>query len=150
MVCEWVADMIIWDDILKGVFGDKGLSGTVVDVLKDTGILKDPEQQLKIQQALQDYEVKMADIASKQIESVNATMREEAKSEHWIQYSWRPTIGFTFAAVIINNYILLPYFKAFGLQSIIIPAEMWTAILVILGAAAATRGWEKVTEAGKK
>src|SRR4030067_595017 len=96
--------MIIWDDILKGVFGDKGLAGTVVDVLKSTGVMTDPEQQMKIQQAMQDYEVKMSDIAAKQIESVNATMREESKSDHWIQFSWRPTIGFTFAAVIINNY----------------------------------------------
>ena len=137
--------MIIWDDILKGVFGDKGLAGTVVDVLKSTGIMTDPEQQLKIQQALNDYEVKMSDIAAKQIESVNATMREETKSDHWIQFSWRPTIGFTFAAVIINNYILLPYFSKIGITPISIPAEMWTAILVILGAAAATRGWEKAT-----
>ena len=137
--------MIIWDDILKGVFGDKGLAGTVVDVLKSTGVMTDPEQQLKIQQAMQDYEVKMSDIAAKQIESVNATMREESKSDHWIQFSWRPTIGFTFAAVIINNYILLPYFSKIGITPISIPAEMWTAILVILGAAAATRGWEKAT-----
>lgn len=137
--------MIIWDDILKGVFGDKGLAGTVVDVLKSTGVMTDPEQQMKIQQAMQDYEVKMSDIAAKQIESVNATMREESKSDHWIQFSWRPTIGFTFAAVIINNYILLPYFSKIGITPISIPAEMWTAILVILGAAAATRGWEKAT-----
>ena len=137
--------MIIWDDILKGVFGDKGLAGTVVDVLKSTGVMTDPEQQLKIQQAMQDYEVKMSDIAAKQIESVNATMREESKSDHWIQFSWRPTIGFTFAAVIINNYILLPYFSKIGITPISIPAEMWTAILVILGAAAATRGWKKIT-----
>src|SRR3990172_6618228 len=76
------------------------------DVLKSTGVMTDPEQQMKIQQAMQDYEVKMSDIAAKQIESVNATMREESKSAHWIQFSWRPIIGFTFAAVIINNYIL--------------------------------------------
>jgi uncharacterized membrane protein YidH (DUF202 family) len=24
-------------------------------------------------------------------------MREEAKSEHWIQYSWRPAVGFAVA-----------------------------------------------------
>ncbi len=136
--------MIIWDDILKGVFGDKGLAGTVVDVLKSTGILADPEQQLKIQQALQDYEVKMSDIASKQIESVNATMREEAKSEKLFVSSWRPMVGYTFCAILINNFILLPYLKGFGIQPIIVPDGIWTAILVILGVAAGTRGWEKI------
>src|SRR3990172_5435035 len=78
------------------------------------------------------------------ISSVNATMQAEARSEHWIQYSWRPTIGFTFAGTVINNYILLPYFKVAGLQPIEIPDALWGAILVILGAAAYTRGTEKI------
>lgn len=77
------------------------------------------------------------------IESINATMREESKSEHWIQYSWRPLIGLTFAAVIINNYILLSYLNAFGLQPITIPDGIWSAMLVVLGVAAGTRGLEK-------
>src|SRR2546428_4752002 len=80
------------------------------------------------------------------IMSVNATMQAEAKSEHWAQWVWRPTIGLSFSAVIVNNFILLPYFAKFGLQPIVIPDDVWTAMLVILGAAAATRGWQKVEE----
>jgi len=80
------------------------------------------------------------------IAATNATMQAEAKSEHWIQYSWRPTVGFTFAGTIINNYILLPYFKLTGLQPIEIPDALWGAMLVILGAAAYTRGQEKIVK----
>lgn len=29
-----------------------------------------------------------------QIQAVNMTMQAETKSEHWVQYSWRPFIGF--------------------------------------------------------
>lgn len=130
-------------DLLKGIFGDKGLVGSVVDVLKDTGILKDPEQILKAQQALAEIEIRLEQEASKQIESINATIREESKSEHWIQYSWRPIIGFAFAGVIINNYILMPYFFKLGLAPIIIPEGVWSAMLVTLGVSAATRGFEK-------
>ena len=79
-----------------------------------------------------------------QIESVNATMREEAKSEHWAQWLWRPCVGFTFCAVIINNFILIPYFISYGLQPIIIPEGIWSAILIILGVSAGTRGVEKI------
>lgn len=131
-------------DVFKGIFGEKGLAGNVIDVLKSTGVLKDPEAVLKAEQALRDYEVRMEEIAAKTIESVNATMREEAKSEHWIQYSWRPLVGFTFIAVIINNYILVPYVSTLiNIQPLDIPDGIWSAMLVVLGVAAGTRGLEK-------
>lgn len=76
---------------------------------------------------------------------INETMRAEAQSQHWAQWLWRPTIGFTFAGVLINNYILLPYMQGFGIVPIDIPMHVWTAMLVILGAAAAGRSWEKVS-----
>ena len=84
-----------------------------------------------------------------QMETINQTMREEAKSEHFLQWAWRPIIGLTFALVIINNYILVGYLSQYGILSIDIPGEVWNAILVILGAASALRGWSKVKEAGK-
>lgn len=79
------------------------------------------------------------------IQSVNATMQAEAKSEHWAQWLWRPAIGFTFAAILVNNYILLPYAGAMhlGVQPLVIPDSVWTAMLVILGASAAGRSFEK-------
>ncbi|MBI5328868.1 MAG: hypothetical protein HZB80_11370 [Deltaproteobacteria bacterium] len=85
--------------------------------------------------ALEEYK-----IAASVNSGINQTMREEAKSEHWIQWSWRPLIGYTFALTIINNYVLMPYFK---LQPIIIPDGIWSAMLVVLGVAAGTRGLEK-------
>ena len=95
-----------------------------------------------------EFESKVMEYASRQQEAVNATMREEAKSEHWIQYSWRPLVGFTFIGVIINNFVLIPYTAALGLDIhvIDIPEGIWSAMLVILGVAAGTRGlaqWQK-------
>lgn len=82
-----------------------------------------------------------------QLETINATMREEAKSEHFLQWSWRPLIGYTFALVIINNFIIAPLL---GFPQINIPGEVWNSILVILGASAFTRGWKQVEEVKKK
>lgn len=96
-----------------------------------------------------EFESKVMEYASRQQEAVNATMREEAKSEHPIVYSWRPLVGLTFCGVIINNYILIPYFQVFGLNPIEIPDGIWQTMLVILGVAAGTRGWEKI-ERGKQ
>jgi hypothetical protein len=108
-------------------------------------------EKLKLQseERLSELNVQLEEVYAKQQESVNATMREEAKSEHWIVFSWRPTIGFTFCAVIINNYILLPYFKNKGMQVIEIPGELWSAMLVILGAASAGRSFEKTIRTKK-
>lgn len=86
------------------------------------------------------------EIYAKELESVNQTMREESKSEHWMVWSWRPLIGFTFCAILINNYVLLPYFKNKGMEIIIVPDNVWSAILVILGVASAGRSitsWQK-------
>ena len=76
--------------------------------------------------------------------AINATMQAESKSEHWAQWLWRPTIGFTFSGILVNNYILVPYMAQHGVTPIPIPPEVWSAMLVILGASAAGRSWEKV------
>lgn len=85
-----------------------------------------------------------------QMETINQTMREEAKSEHFITYAWRPIIGLTFSAVIVNNFILIPYLAKYGIVPINMPSEIWQAILVILGAASAFRGWKQVEDVKKK
>lgn len=135
--------------IISAIFGNRGIVGSVTDILKGAGILKDPEMELKVQTALLEYDLKARAVETQVIESVNATMRAEASSQHWAQWLWRPVVGFTFSAVIVNNYILMPYFQKW-VQPIVMPDGIWTAMLVVLGAAAATRGWEKVEEAKAK
>src|SRR4030066_1446839 len=79
-----------------------------------------------------------------QLETVNSTMRAEAQSDKFIVYAWRPLVGFCFVALICNNFILMPYFASYGLQPIIIPDGIWSAMLVVLGVSAGTRGIEKM------
>lgn len=123
----------------------KGIGAAIKDV---ASIFKEnPEEAGKRIAELEQAFVKLENISQAQI---NETMRAEAKSEHWAQWLWRPTIGFTFAGVLINNYILLPYFHAYGMVTLVIPGEVWTAMLVILGASAAGRSWEKQTKITKE
>lgn len=81
------------------------------------------------------------------IAAVNATMQAEAKSDSWLQKSWRPLFGLGTLAVIVNNYMLLPYFARLGLQPVTVPGEVWNVMLCVLGVAAMTRGVEKITAA---
>lgn len=111
---------------------DKYLPASMTEKEKEEFRLKAAEL------ALEEYRAAMAANAE-----INATMREEAKSEHFLQWSWRPLIGYTFAGVIINNYVFMPYFLSMGLKPIDIPDGIWSAMLVVLGVAAGTRGLEK-------
>lgn len=126
-----------------------GIASPIVDLLKSVGVIKDPEAELHALTALRDMELRLGEQANTALETINATMREEAKSEHWMQWSWRPLVGYTFCAVILNNYLLLPYFQNMGLLPIAIPDTLWTVMLVVLGVTAGTRGWKQVVEAGK-
>lgn len=148
--------MSVISDLLGG--GLKGLASGAAEIIKT--FKADPNKLVEAEQKIKELENKATEIAnqltiaveqeySKQLETVNATMREESKSEHWAQWLWRPTIGFTFCAILINNYILLPYLKNKGMEIIVIPDNVWTSILVILGAASAGRSWTSVEKAKK-
>lgn len=70
------------------------------------------------------------------IQTVNSTMQEEAKSDHWPTYSWRPFIGFAFGLYILS-YVILPLC---GITPSILPPDLTMAIGAILGIASYYRG----------
>src|SRR5690348_11262908 len=102
---------------------------------------------LAVQAASADLAKTELDYSSKIIVAVNETMQAEAKSDSWLQKSWRPLFGLGALLVIINNYALLPYFARVGLKPVEIPGDVWNVMLAVLGVAAMTRGVEKI--AGK-
>ncbi|MGH9398711.1 MAG: 3TM-type holin [Terriglobia bacterium] len=110
-----------------------------------------PEQKAQVEEAMQANQLELATLAesydSQIITQVNTTMQAEAKSEHWLQWAWRPLVGLTFSLTIISNYVLLPYFAKVGLQPIVIPGDVWNTMLIVLGVAAGTRGYEKIVKA---
>jgi hypothetical protein len=116
----------------------KGLGSAIKDAV--SAFKANPEKVLEFEK---DIELAVTAFASSVIASVNATMQAEAKSEHWMQWSWRPTFGFTACAILVNNYILAPYFAKLGVVSIAVPSEVWLMIMAVLGVAAWTRGRDK-------
>src|SRR3990167_1156539 len=132
--------MAFFADIAKGGLEGFGNAGKVAVGAFKADPTKLVELEANITAAAMQYQATV-------ISAVNATMQAEAKSEHWAQWAWRPTIGFTFAAVILNNYVLYAYFARYGMVQIEIPGNVWEAMLVILGAAALTRGWQKAESA---
>ena len=133
----------IISDLISNTVG-KVVNGVVNKYLPSSMSEKEKaEMQLEIDKLMIEEEK----VLHAQISEINQSMREEAKSEKFIVYSWRPLVGYCFIIVILNNYVFLPYFVFYGLQPIIIPDGIWSAMLVVLGVAAGTRGVEKITKA---
>ena len=125
------------EDLAKG-----GVEGFGEAVAKAVGAFKaDPTKLVELEA---DLTKAALTFSSSVIAAVNATMQAEAKSDHWMQWSWRPSVGFTFCAILWNNYFLYPYMARFGVIQITIPSEVWLAILTVLGVASYTRGQEKM------
>jgi hypothetical protein len=128
------------------------LSDKSVDTIKAVLNNMSPEDALKLKQAENEFQLKMAELGFKDkealaeletrnIEAVNKTMQSEASAEHWPTYSWRPYNGFLFGTTIFCTYFLLPLCKV-PVPSI--PESVWLAWGAILGVASWYRGKAQV------
>lgn len=128
-----------FSDISQGAV--KGFGEAIKDAV--SAFKADPTQVAQLEQAVV---LASLQVQTSVIQAVNQTMQVEAKSEHWMQWSWRPTFGFTGASILINNYILVPYFVKYGVVIIPVPMEVWMMLMAVLGVAAWTRGQEKIEQ----
>lgn len=129
-------------DAIQG--GIEGLGGAIAKAA--AAFKADPTKVVEL-----DAEIQRAtlEFQSSVITAVNQTMQSEAKSEHWAQWLWRPVFGFTGSGILINNYILLPYFAKLGIVAIAVPTEVWLMIMAVMGVAAWTRGAVQLEQAKK-
>ncbi len=104
------------------------------------------KEKLEFAQKAQELAIEELKLSANELETVNATIREEIKSDNKFVSSWRPVCGYTVPLLIINNFILVPYFKAFGVDIVFIevPPMVWSVLLAVTGISAFTRGWEKI------
>lgn len=99
-----------------------------------------PNEVIKLKQLEQETQLKMFDLDIETIKQVNETMRSESKSEHWIQFGWRPFIGFSFG-LYLNSLWLLPLADK---TPTTMSVDMILTVGAILGVASWHRGMEKI------
>lgn len=79
-------------DFFKLLFGEKGITGGVVDILKSAGVLKDTEAEQRAIQALRDYEI-ATQSAAIELEQIMAEDRADARArEIKAEDSWTPRV----------------------------------------------------------
>ena len=137
-----------------------GITEGVLKRIEGAGLISSPEAKLKMKEILLAHEIEMGKQQGQLVEAVNETMRAEAKSEHWPQYSWRPAIGFAFAIQALTLGLAFAYFivriaLGYGFEPDSIKAlsdvmgamaPLFLAEGGILGAAATFRGIAKWQE----
>ena len=157
------------------LFGDKAEEGAqkALDIAQGITGKADPESALrelennqefalKFQTAVMSHELAQMQENTKRIEAVNETMRAESKSEHWMQWAWRPFNGFMFGITLFMNYafpqIINMFIRAMGtagkdgtfalLEAGEIPEFVFMAWASVLGVTAWHRGKHKIAKTG--
>lgn len=135
-------------NIFKDLISNNGEDLVKKGIEKVTGIKLDGKKELsieevelinnsKIQILKLDFEILKAEVeaGSKDIASVNKTMQEESKSEHWMTYTWRPFIGFTFGFYILSLFMLPIYDK--------VPVTLTVDTVLTIGAILGVASWHR-------
>lgn len=119
-------------------------------------LIKVRELEIQQQDRLLTYQERVLEYEAKGLTEVNATMRAEAASEHWPQWSWRPFWGFASGVAFLAVSVLCCWLgfdavKARDMVAIgMIPqlvasfATLFAIPGAILGVASWQRGKEKI------
>ncbi|PCJ88589.1 MAG: hypothetical protein COA54_02405 [Thiotrichaceae bacterium] len=113
-------------------------------------IENDPELQLKLTQAMQPVIIAQYQEESKQLETINATMRVEVQSDDKFKSYWRPTFGYIMAFswgammfAIIYAIIKTPKEASLIINSFSALGMMWSVGLGVLGIQISARSKDK-------
>jgi hypothetical protein len=86
------------------------------------------------------------EIEAAMLETVNVTMREEAKSESWGQRWWRPLFGITFNLVWTTHGMVMAWQMSRGDYSLIAQIPNLTVYYGVAGAAVGLYVWKRTEE----
>lgn len=101
-----------------------------VDKDKAKAILTDAEG--KIQAAVLDAQVKLAESHAKELESQASVLRAEMTNKNWLSESWRPILMLTFTVIIGAHYIIFPIVRTFGvvIPNLALSDQLWTLLTI--------------------
>lgn len=105
--------------------------------------IEDPDKRAEFEHRLR------SQLVQQESDFVNAArdvVVAEAQGESCLQRNWRPLIMLSFGAILVNNYIFIPWMHALGFTDaplLDIPEGMWGLLTVGLGGYVVGRTIEK-------
>jgi len=106
-----------------------------------------PEQKARLQDAAMELEKRAQDIQAELTRLQAEVVLAESRGS-WMQRSWRPILMLSIVAIIVNNYILFPYFSLFGLPATMLqlPEKLWSLMMIGVGGYVIGRSGEKIAK----
>ena len=101
------------------------------------------ELQLKYKQLLMEIEGSYLNYENKLLENQSKIVESEAKGESWLQRNWRPMLMLICMFIMLNNYVLVPYFN---LPQTVLDDHIWTLMEMGVTGYVAGRSLEKISE----
>ena len=124
----------MWKKIISGLFKSKkgdGIGGLATDIRESIkGKEIDPNK-------LIDTYIKL--------EELKASVLTTEMQGNWLQRSWRPLLMLSLVLIIVNNYILFPYFPD-TLTMLDLPEQLWTLLTIGVGGYVGGRSIEKAVK----
>jgi len=124
--------------VISGLFASKkgeGVGGLATDIREAiTGKEITPDKLIDTYLKIEELKVQV----------LNAEMQG-----NWLQRSWRPILMLSLVLIVINNYILFPYFPD-TLTMLELPNELWNLLTIGVGGYVAGRSIEKAVKIYKK
>jgi hypothetical protein len=107
-----------------------------------------PEKQAEIKTKLIELESKAEEAASQTLKLQTQIILAEVSGQSWLQRNWRPILMLAIVAIVVNNYILVPYLGLFGVPATILdlPEKLWNLMTLGVGGYITGRTAEKVAE----
>ncbi len=99
--------------------------------------------QLKYKQLMIDIESSYLDYENKLLENQSKIVESETKGESWLQRNWRPMLMLICMFIVLNNYVLVPYFN---LPVTVLDDHVWSLMEMGVTGYVAGRSLEKISE----
>lgn len=127
----------MWEKLLAPFLG-------VVNKVIDKVVL-DKTEALRLQQQV--FTEVMTNYRA-ELDNATKIILAEANGESWLQRNWRPLLMLSVVAIIVNNYILVPYLVMFGVAAPLLdlPVQLWELLTIGVGGYVVGRSVEKVAE----
>ncbi len=108
------------------MFGINGIAGIVGSITSAVGKTQERRQ--------------------KALEAKAGVIQAEARYGSWLQRSWRPFLMLSITLILVNNYLIIPYLKFFGINApvLVFPAEFWQLLYIGVGGYIGGRSAEKI------
>jgi hypothetical protein len=127
-------------DILRLISGP--IEKIIDKVAPDAGMAEELKHQARMELLTNGHEIQ---------QSAASIIQAEAKSEHWLTANWRPVLMLAITAILINNFILAPYFEWIIGESVVLPLPdgLWDLLTLGVGGYIVGRSGEKITKTWK-